>query len=700
MREKYDMKSKIRIKNLDCAMCAKELEGELQKIAGVREAEVNFIHQSIRLDCETQSVYEEAIKTIGKFEKVEIVREDGSEERAGDKADGILVLLSAIFLVAGLIIEYGIKADWGKWVTYVCFGIAYGVVGWKVLWQTVCNIIKGKLFDENFLMTLASIGAIVLGQYAEAAEVMALYSIGEYLQSKAVGASRKSIAALMDLKSENARIRTAEGEKLILPEEVKIGDVCIIKAGEKVVADGVIVRGQTSFDTKSLSGESMLRDAKEGDEVLGGWINAGGVIEVCAQKEYAESAAAKVLELVENAARRKAKSEQFITKFARVYTPFVCLAALVIAFVVPLFTGNYAANVAAWINRALVFLVISCPCALVISVPLTYFSGIGYAAKNGILVKGSTGLDGLAGVKVAAFDKTGTLTYGNFRIGTVIGKDGKNILEYVAAAERGATHPIAEAFKDIETSVQAEQVCERAGKGIACVIDGKPVWCGNRSWFRELGIEVQEPAAAATFIHVACAGEYWGYITIEDTVKENAAETIGALKRQGIERCVMLTGDTKARAEKVAREVGADDVYAELLPGEKMEMARLLKERGRLLYVGDGINDAPVLMEADIGVSMGGVGSDAAIEASDVVLMRDDLSLLPVARQIARRTRTIVFENIVVSIAIKAVIMVLGLLDCIPLGVAVFADVGVMLLAVLNTFRARLPLSSKRRRAH
>ncbi len=690
------MKTKIRLKNLDCAACAAELERVLAKIEGVNEVAVDFVRQSILLDCTGDVAYRAVVDAANSFEDVRVVeKQAGGGVWQEHRADIVAVVAAAVCLVAGILLgEFAAEIFAAKVISYVLYALAYFGVGWKILWETCKNLVHGKIFDENFLMTLASVGAIVLGQYAEAAEVMVLYCFGELLQEIAVGSSRRSIAKLMDLKSETATLLTEEGERVVPPEEIAAGDLLLVKAGEKIAADGVIEQGRTSLDVRSLSGEAAPRDVSEGDEVLGGSINRGGVIRVRVSRDYSDSTVAKILDLVENSAAKKAKTEKFITKFARIYTPVVCLAALVVAFVAPLFGGNYAASLGDWVYRALVFLVISCPCALVISVPLSYFSGIGFAAKHGILIKGSTGLDALASAKIAAFDKTGTLTYGNFVISNVYGNDRERVLAVAAAAEKNSSHPLAAAFAGEETPFVAEEASEIAGRGIVCTVGGDRALVGNAALLAENGIEA--PALeGGTLVYVALGGEYLGCVVIEDRVKENAAGAVAALRAGGIASCCMLTGDNRGRAERVAREVGLDAVYADLLPADKLEIAKKLREKGSLLYAGDGINDAPVLMEADVGVSMGGVGSDAAIEASDVVLMRDDLDLLPFARRSARRTRAVVLQNIVFSIAVKIAVMVLGLFDLIPLWLAVFADVGVMMLAVVNSFRTRLPMRKK-----
>ena len=462
------MKKKLQLKNLDCANCARALEEEVAALDGVTHASVDFMRQSLTLEYESEAALAAAIGKANSFEDVRVAEEGESKAKGvwrEHRGEAVSVIVAAVLLIAGIILEeafadaggvLAVYSLFGETVrltpallaAYILFAGAYFTVGWKILWETCKNIAHGRIFDENFLMTLASVGAIVLGQYAEAAEVMVLYCLGELLQGIAVGSSRRSIASLMDLKSETATILSADGERTVPPEEIRKGDVLLVRAGEKIAADGVVVRGETELDTKSLSGEAMLRPVTVGDAVLGGSINTGGVIEVRAEKDYSDSTVAKILDLVENSAAKKAKSEKFITKFAKIYTPVVVCAALLVAFLAPAFTGDYAANLGAWVYRALTFLVISCPCALVISVPLSYFSGIGFAAKFGILVKGSTGLDALAKAQIAAFDKTGTLTYGNFAIGQVHG-DKERALAVAAAAEKNSSHPVAEAFAHI-----------------------------------------------------------------------------------------------------------------------------------------------------------------------------------------------------------------------------------------------------------
>ncbi|MDE7439189.1 MAG: cadmium-translocating P-type ATPase, partial [Clostridia bacterium] len=523
--------------------------------------------------------------------------------------------------------------------------------------------------------------------------VMLLYQIGELLQAIAVGSSRRSISALMDLKSETATIIENGAQRTVSPDELKVGDIIMIKAGEKVPADCKIVKGATSLDMKSLNGEPVPRDVSVGDEILSGSINLSGVIEAEVLREYKNSAVAKILELVENSTAKKSKPEKFITKFAKYYTPAVCLAAAIVVGLVPtiICAVNSAfvwATYANWIYKALGFLVISCPCALVISVPLSYFGGIGRCAKFGILVKGSTCLDELALATVAAFDKTGTITEGAFFIK---GYTDEKTLNLAAAAEKFSSHPIAAAFGEVNSDVKITDAEELTGRGIKCVADGKVLLCGNAKLMEENGVEYTKKDSPSTLIYVAHGGKYLGVIEIDDKVKEDVKEALLALKAGGITRTVMLTGDSADRAAIIANEAGLDGYKAALLPDDKLIEAEKLKEGGKLLYVGDGINDAPVMTAADCAVSMGTVGSDAAIEASDIVLVSDKISLIPKGRKIAKGTRSIVKQNIICSLLVKVAIMALDIaIPAFPLIISVVADVGVMLAAVLNAMRTSL----------
>ena len=694
---------KIKIEGLCCANCARELEEDLNKIEGV-SAQVDFINSKITLNAQTQEAREKAVYTISHFEDVKIVDGAPTKKQGVIKAhlkDIICILVALVLFIPAFVLDLTGVYESSlalKIVTYCMFGIAYLAVGHEVLILTVKNIAKGKIFDENFLMTIASIGAILLGifagdGFAEGVAVMLLYQIGELLQAIAVGSSRKSISALMDLKSETATIIENGEQKTVSPDELKVGDIIMIKAGEKIPADCRIVKGATSLDMKSLNGEPVPRDVTVGDEILSGSINLSGVIEAEVLREYKNSAVAKILELVENSTAKKSKPEKFITKFAKYYTPAVCLAAAIVAGIVP--TIICAVNsafgwptYANWIYKALGFLVISCPCALVISVPLSYFGGIGRCAKFGILVKGSTCLDELALATIAAFDKTGTITEGAFYVKSYTDE---NTLNLAAAAEKFSSHPIAAAFKEINSDIRITDAEELTGRGIKCLADGKILLCGNAKLMDENGVKYERKQSPSTLIYVAHGGKFLGVIEIDDKVKEDVREALLALKAGGISRTVMLTGDAHDRAEIIASEAGLDEFKAGLLPDDKLVEAEKLKENGKLLYVGDGINDAPVMTAADCAVSMGSVGSDAAIEASDIVLVSDKISLIPKGRKIAKGTRSIVKQNIICSLLVKVAIMALDIaIPAFPLIISVVADVGVMLAAVLNAMRTSL----------
>lgn len=692
---------RIKITGLCCANCARELEEILNKTDGVT-ATVDFMNMCVILNADSASAREQAVYKITHFEDVKIADAKPQKKSAFSThlKEIIAIAVSALFFIPAVAMDLAGVAENGlayKILIYCFFGIAYISVGYKVLWNTLKNVSKGRIFDENFLMTVASLGAIALGifagdGFAEGVAVMFLYQIGELLQSVAVGKSRGSISALMDLKSETATLKTVDGTRAVPPEQLKTGDVIIIKAGEKVPVDCKILSGASSLDMKSLNGEPVPRDVKEGDGILSGSINLSGVLEAEVVREYKNSAVAKILELVENSTAKKSKPEKFITKFAKYYTPAVCLAAALLAGAVP--TVICAVNssfawptYADWIYKALGFLVISCPCALVISVPLSYFGGIGRCAKSGILVKGSTCLDALAGATVAAFDKTGTLTEGAF---SVVSYTDEKTLALAAAAEKFSSHPIAAAFKDVKTDFGISGAEEIAGKGVKCLCGGEVLLCGNAALLEENGVIFDKKQSFSTLVYVALGGKFVGVIEIDDAVKSGAQQAVAQLKAQGVTYTAMLTGDGKERAEAVADAAGLDGCFSGLLPDEKLAEAEKLKQKGKLIYVGDGINDAPVMTAADCAVSMGKVGSDAAIEASDVVLVSDNIALLSKGRKIAKTTRRLVIENIAGSLLVKAAIMALSVFLPVPLIVAVVADVGVMLLAVLNAMRTNL----------
>ncbi len=577
----------------------------------------------------------------------------------------------------------------------VLYLIPYGIIGWDVLWRAIRNIKNGQVFDENFLMSVATVGAFGCGEYPEAVAVMLFYQVGELFQSVAVDRSRKSISALMDIRPDYANMERNGELVQVDPEEVSVGDVIVVKAGERVPLDGTVLEGTSSLDTAALTGESLPRDVQAGDEVVSGCVNLTGVLHVKVNKPFGESTVAKILDLVENSSSKKAKAENFITKFARYYTPAVVFAALALAALPPLLgMGPWLM----WVQRALNFLVVSCPCALVISIPLSFFGGIGGASKQGILVKGGNYLEALAQAGIVVFDKTGTLTKGTFEVTAVHPQQvsEQELLELAALAERFSDHPISRSIQAACQSApdpnRVTDAKEIAGHGVRAVVDGKTVLAGNQKLMDQFHIPFEDACHhVGTIIHVAVDGVYMGHIVISDQVKEGAKETLRDLKAAGMRKTVMLTGDSQAVGQAVARQLGLDEVHAELLPGDKVDQVeRLLQSKGpkeQLVFVGDGINDAPVLSRADIGVAMGAMGSDAAIEAADIVLMDDDLKKLPVAVRIARKTLRIVRENIVFALAVKFLVLILSAVGVANMWWAVFADVGVSVIAILNSMR-------------
>ncbi len=694
------MKKILKISGLDCPVCAEALQGDIQKIKGVRSASVDYVTQTISLEVESEESIKKAIKVANAFEEVRVLEEGGRYEANGEKhkKEWLQIVVAALLLCLGFILELCVKNkrwSWGRYPVYAC---AYFAVGYPVLFSTLKNVRKGRIFDENFLMTVASVGAMALGEFGEGVAVMLLYQLGELLQSIAVGSSRKSVAALMELKTERALL-LKEGEQIeVAPEELKIGDIVLVRAGERAPADGVLQSEFALLDAKSLTGEAEPVQVDRRGEVLSGTINVGNAYEMEIVRPYAASAVGRILDMVENAAQGKAKPEKFIAKFSRYYTPIVCALALALAIFAPLMGGLfvdgrlYFKDFPRWVHSALTFLVISCPCALVISVPLTYFSGIGVCARQGILVKGATHLDSLAQANIFAFDKTGTLTKGDFSIRRVHSLEGeeKELLSLAAALERSSAHPIAKAFAGVETACVATQIEEKLGKGLSGVVDGERVVLGGAKWLEENGVAMPKGKSVYTCVYVAKSGKYLGCIEIGDRLKEETADALVELKGLGITRSVMLTGDNEVRAKAIANEVGMYEVKAELLPEDKLNAVEELKKGGRVAYVGDGVNDAPVMTASNCALSMGQIGSAAAVEAADIVLLKDDLRGIPRAVRIARKTRRIVVQNILFSIGMKVAFMVLGGLGLLPLWLAVFADVGVMLLAVCNSFRVRI----------
>ncbi len=573
---------------------------------------------------------------------------------------------------------------------------AYLTAGWDVLWKAVRNISHGQVFDENFLMAVASVGAMIIGEYSEGAAVMIFYQIGELFQSVAVGKSRRSISDMMDINPESANVER-NGEIIeVSPEEVDVGETVVIKAGERVPLDGVVIFGSSGLNTAALTGESAPREVTVGDDVISGCVNTDGLLKVRVTKPYSDSTVSKILELVENSSEAKAKPENFITRFARIYTPIVVIAAAVLAvlptLVIGLTKGDWQWGV--WVYRALTFLVVSCPCALVISVPLSYFGGIGGASRHGIMVKGANYLEQLAKAKTFVFDKTGTLTKGTFAVTKTYpeGISDKELLEYCAAAEQFSNHPIALSIVKAAAEVpKAENARETAGYGVEAEVGIKRVAVGNARLMEKLGVKFKETEAAGTVVYCAVDGEYRGCVLVADEIKENSDTAIRRLKSLGAEKTVMLTGDRKLTAENVARELGLDETRSQLLPDGKVaqleEIYAAKPENSTLAYVGDGINDAPSLARADVGIAMGGLGSDAAIEAADIVLMNDNMANIPLAVQIARKTRRIVTENIVFALGVKAAVLILAAFGLGNMWLAVFADVGVSVIAILNAMR-------------
>lgn len=609
-------------------------------------------------------------------------------------------VLIRIIISAALVIVFGLLPIENQYVRLGLFLIPYFIIGYDILKKAVLGIINGQVFDENFLMALATVGAIILGEYTEGTAVMLFYQIGELFQSYAVGKSRRNISALMDIRPDYANIEQDGGLEQVDPDDVEIGTVIVVQPGEKVPIDGVVVSGVSTLNTSALTGESLPKEVGEGDEVISGCVNLSGLLRIETTKEFGESTVSKILDLVENSSMKKSKSENFITRFAKYYTPAVCIGALAIAILPPvanLIVGN-PANWSQWVIRALTTLVISCPCALVISIPLSFFGGIGGASSKGVLVKGSNYLEALSETKYVVCDKTGTLTKGVFEV-TYLESSGEisddELLELAAYAESYSGHPISRSLKEaygrqIDTS-RVSDVEEISGFGVSAVIDGRKVSAGNVKLMKKLGISYTTPQRIGTEVHVAVDGSYAGYILISDIVKPNAKKSVAGLKAAGVSQVIMLTGDAANVAEAVAAELGVDVVKSELLPADKVEeVERLLAAKGekeRLAFVGDGINDAPVLSRADIGIAMGALGSDAAIEAADIVLMDDDPLKIATAMKISRKTLSIVHQNIAFALVVKFACLVLGAIGYVNMWWAIFADVGVMIIAVLNATR-------------
>lgn len=696
------------LEGLCCVNCGSKIEDRVGKINGVNKSNLNFMTKKLTVETDgsinTEKIQSEIKTIVSKIERdVKVIyhseiktenknrseEESGHEENESKEEIIRLVTGSVIFAIA-------IVFKFQALVEFILYVTSYILVGGEVVLRAMKNIKNGQVFDENFLMAIATIGAFSIGQFPEGVAVMLFYQIGELFQDIAVNQSRKSISELMDIRPDFANLKKGEDIIKVSPEEVKAGDVIIVKPGEKVPLDGKIKEGKSMVDTSALTGEALPRELEAGDTVLGGFINKNGLLTIEVTKEFAESAVAKILDLVQNASSKKAPTENFITKFARYYTPAVVFSALALAFLPPLFIKG--AVFSEWIYRALIFLVVSCPCALVVSIPLGFFGGIGGASKNGILVKGGNYLEALNNVEIVVLDKTGTLTKGVFKVTDICEANSfskKQLLGYAAFAECYSNHPISasilKAFgKDINRD-EVKNYEEISGYGIKVLVRGKEVLAGNAKLMKKEGIIYHEIDSIGTVVHVAVDKAYAGHIIISDELKEDSQMAVKALREAGVKRIVMLTGDNKAAAEKIAQQLGIDEVYAELLPDEKVEKLEIIdKEKtsgGKLIFAGDGINDAPVLARADIGIAMGGVGSDAAIEAADVVIMNDELMKIPEAIKIAARTNNIVWQNIIFAIGVKIVIMILGAAGVATMWEAVFGDVGVALIAVLNAMR-------------
>lgn len=689
---------KLYVNNLDCANCANKIEAYVRKMDNIRDASMNFSQGVLFVELQDASRSEDTIKAImaviptledGVTVELEKTTEEEKPSRMFSFQENARLYLGILLFAAAVVLE---AQSWSVWL----FLAAYVMAGGKVVYIALRNILKGEVFDENFLMSVATIGALAIGSYEEAVAVMIFYEIGEMFQSYAVNRSRKSISSLMNIRADYANLWKDGKEVRVSPEAVGLHDLIVIKPGERVPLDGVIVEGTSSLDTSALTGESLPRDVGVQDEVLAGVVNLSGVLKVEVSKAYGESTVSRILELVENASSKKAPMEKFITRFAKVYTPTVVFLAIALVVLPMLFIPD--AIFADWLYRALTFLVVSCPCALVISVPLGMFAGIGAASKSGILIKGGNYLEALKDIDTVVFDKTGTLTKGVFTVTQIhaIQRSEDELLEMAAYAENYSTHPIALSIrKAYAKTIDAERLSryeEVAGNGIHVQLDQHELLVGNYKLMQANGITYEEHDALGTIVYIAVDGTYEGYIVIDDEIKETSKEAIASLKSSGVKKCVMLSGDRYKVGEHVASVLGLDEVHMQLLPADKVEKVEELlqqeSEHGKLAFVGDGINDAPVLARADIGVAMGGIGSDAAIEAADVVLMKDDPSALSTAIRIAGKTMQILWQNIVFSLGIKVVILILTAFGMANMWMGVFADVGVTLIAILNSMRA------------
>jgi len=701
----------VDFEGLSCASCATKIENEVSKLEGVRSVNVDFVTQKLTMRTQDgvdlvslNSKVSEIAKRIepdikilqtktaknSSLENVEVKAEEIEDEDEDIKKKVIK------FVIGGLIYAIGLIFAFPEPFEFLVFMLSYLIVGGDVVIRAVKGIVRGQVFSEFFLMSVATIGAFAIGQYPEGVAVMLFYMVGELFQDLAVGHSRKSITSLMDIRPDYANLKIENDLKKVSPEDVNVGDIIVVKPGERIPLDGQVIEGRSMVDTASLTGESVPRELEVGSVALSGFINKNGVLTIEVTKSFAESTVTKILDLIQNASSKKAPTEKFITRFAEYYTPVVVFAALALAIIPPLTIPG--ATFETWVYRALVFLVISCPCALVISIPLGFFGGIGGASKRGILVKGSNYLDALNNVETVVFDKTGTLTKGVFKVTEVNSQGGYSsdeLVETVAYAESLSNHPIAQSImvaygKSIDGDLVSDYE-EIPGHGMKVSVKGKEILVGNTKLMSLQNIEVNNPDTLGTIVHVGIDHKYAGYIVVSDEVKTDAAEAIKSLKSLGIRKIAMLTGDTKVVGEKIGKLLGIDEVYSELLPADKVDQLEKLSETkskmGKVIFVGDGINDAPVLARADIGIAMGGLGSDAAIEAADIVIMTDEPSKVATAIRVARKTRKIVLQNIFFAMAVKLVFLVLGAYGISTMWEAVFADTGVALLAVFNAMR-------------
>ncbi len=689
---------KYKLRNLDCASCASKIEDNLTKLGEVKFVTVNFANATMTIDTDNIEKVKSKIKEIEPEVEVEDIDKKKSLVSVSELAENKWTIIKAVaglaLLLIGLIFEEKLHNTPYEMAEYALYVTAYLIVGWNVIASAVKNIIRGQFFDEQFLMAIATLGAFAIHQMPEAVAVMLFYVTGELFQDIAVGRSRKSIKSLLEIKPDYANLKSGMEILKVSPEEVKVGDTIIVKAGEKVPLDGTILEGTSFVDTAALTGESVPRKVKEKDDVMAGMINQSGLLTIKVNKVFGESAVSKILELVENATSQKAETEKFITTFARYYTPIVVIGALLLAILPPLLFSGQTFN--DWIYRALVVLVISCPCALVISIPLGYFGGVGLASRKGILVKGSNFLDALTRVTTVVFDKTGTLTKGEFKVSEVVTSNGfskEEILEYAAYAEVNSNHPVAqsitEAYHDKIDNTKITQTEEISGHGIKAVVDGKTILAGNDKLLHKENIQHPVCQVDGTVVHVAIDRIYAGYIIISDSLKDDAIEAIENLKAKKIQT-VMLTGDNQYAAQAFAKRLGIKRFYSELLPEDKVKhIEQLIAENkgGKVAFVGDGINDAPVIARADVGIAMGALGSDAAIETADVVLMTDSPSKVALAIDVAKTTRNIVWQNIYFAMGVKLAFIVLGIFGVATMWEAVFGDMGVALIAIFNALR-------------